>query len=116
MRGEPSLLRRSVEPYRDNVELKGFAEVSEASGSKHGIDHDLPVYDYVDSTDEDGAWGDTAHDRRDMLRMGKKQEFVRNFSFLSALGFVSVYMASWEFVLVSLSVGFSNGGYAGLFW
>lgn len=40
----------------------------------------------------------------------------KNFSFLSALGFVSVYMASWEFVLVSLSVGFSNGGYAGLFW
>ncbi|EME42439.1 hypothetical protein DOTSEDRAFT_175502 [Dothistroma septosporum NZE10] len=51
-----------------------------------------------------------------MLRLGKKQEFKRNFSFLSALGFVSVYMASWEFVLVSLSVGFSNGGYAGLFW
>lgn len=44
------------------------------------------------------------------------QEFKRNFSFLSALGFVSVYMATWEFVLVSLSVGFSNGGYAGLFW
>lgn len=51
-----------------------------------------------------------------MLRMGKKQEFKRNFSFLSALAFVSVYMATWEFVLVSLSVGFSNGGFAGLFW
>lgn len=51
-----------------------------------------------------------------MLRLGKKQEFKRNFSFLSALGFVSVYMATWEFVLVSLSVGFSNGGFAGLFW
>lgn len=25
-------------------------------------------------------------------------------------------MATWEFVLVSLSVGLSNGGYAGLFW
>ncbi|EMF12511.1 amino acid transporter [Sphaerulina musiva SO2202] len=51
-----------------------------------------------------------------MARLGKKQEFKRNFSFLSALGFVSVYMATWEFVLVSLSVGFTNGGYAGLFW
>lgn len=25
-------------------------------------------------------------------------------------------MATWEFVLVSLSVGFANGGFAGLFW
>jgi hypothetical protein len=63
-----------------------------------------------------GHWGNTAHDERDMLRLGKKQEFKRNFSFLSALGFVSVYMTTWEFVLVSLSVGFSNGGFAGLFW
>lgn len=44
------------------------------------------------------------------------QEFKRNFSLVSAIAFVSVYMATWEFVLVSLSVGFSNGGYAGLFW
>lgn len=64
----------------------------------------------------DEAWGDTPTDQLDMLRMGKKQEFKRNFSFLSALAFVSVYMATWEFVLVSLSVGFSNGGFAGLFW
>jgi len=40
----------------------------------------------------------------------------RNFSFLSTLGFVSIYMATWEFVLVSLSVGFYNGGFGGLFW
>lgn len=25
-------------------------------------------------------------------------------------------MATWEFVLVSLSAGFINGGYGGLFW
>lgn len=60
--------------------------------------------------------GGSRADARDMLRMGKKQEFKRNFSFLSALGFVSIYMATWEFVLVSLSVGFANGGFAGLFW
>lgn len=64
----------------------------------------------------DEAWGDTPADQLDMLRMGKKQEFKRNFSFLSALAFVSVYMATWEFVLVSLSVGFANGGFAGLLW
>ena len=61
-------------------------------------------------------WGDSKQDQRDMLRLGKKQEFKRNFHLFSALGFVSVYMATWEFVLVSLSVGFTNGGFGGLFW
>ncbi|KAK8241058.1 amino acid transporter-like protein [Phyllosticta capitalensis] len=64
----------------------------------------------------DGLWGDMHHDARDMQRLGKKQQFKRNFSFLSTLGFVSIYMATWEFVLVSLSAGFINGGFAGLFW
>ncbi|KAF9077332.1 amino acid/polyamine transporter I [Rhodocollybia butyracea] len=51
-----------------------------------------------------------------MERLGKKQEFRRNFGLWSALGFVSIYLATWEYVLVSLSVGFPNGGFAGLFW
>ncbi|KAH9907150.1 amino acid/polyamine transporter I [Xylariomycetidae sp. FL2044] len=55
-------------------------------------------------------------DAADMRRMGRKQEFKRNFRLWSSLGFVAIYMATWEFVLVSLSVGFTNGGYAGLFW
>ncbi|TKA83694.1 hypothetical protein B0A55_00266 [Friedmanniomyces simplex] len=65
-------------------------------------------------TGSDGErWG---QDVLDMQRLGKQQEFKRNFSFISALGFVSIYMATWEFVLVSLSVGLANGGFAGLFW
>lgn len=135
--GESSLRRRSAEPepvYRDNIQLKDASiNISEASDSKRETDHDLPVYD--DGECED-VWGDSSQDKRDMLRMGKKQvrtniadfgrcwfesnmmlqEFKRNFNLVSAIAFVSVYMATWEFVLVSLSVGFSNGGYAGLFW
>lgn len=65
---------------------------------------------------EESAWGDTRQDTIDMRRLGKKQEFNRNFNFLSTLGFVSIYMATWEYVLVSLSVGLINGGFAGLFW
>ncbi|KAH7125102.1 amino acid transporter-like protein [Dendryphion nanum] len=57
-----------------------------------------------------------ANDASDMQRLGKKQEFKRNFSYLSTLGFVSIYMATWEFVLISLSSGFTNGGFGGLFW
>jgi choline transport protein len=60
--------------------------------------------------------GNTSEDIRDMTRLGKKQEFKRNFDFMSTLGFISIYMATWEFVLVSLSAGFTNGGYGGLFW
>lgn len=56
------------------------------------------------------------HDVSDMARLGKKQVFTRNFGFLSTLGFISIYMATWEFVLVSLATGLSNGGFAGLFW
>ena len=60
--------------------------------------------------------GGTGQDSRDMQRLGKKQQFKRNFSLWSALGFVAIYMATWEFVLVSLSVGFTNGDFGGLFW
>jgi choline transport protein len=61
--------------------------------------------------------GDTHQDLADMMRLGKKQEFKvrdirlygmihdsnvaqRNFGLLSTLGFVSIYMATWEYVLV----------------
>lgn len=101
-----SSLQRSSD---DNTDLKGDNTI-QVSGENGGS----PIDDKYDSADQ--RWGNTISDERDMARLGKKQEFKRNFSFLSALGFVSVYMATWEFVLVSLSVGFTNGGYAGLFW
>jgi len=63
------------------------------------------------------GYGDTQNDLADMQRLGKKQEFKvrallkaficqwltlpqRNFSLLATLGFISIYMATWEFVLV----------------
>ena len=61
------------------------------------------------------APGATHQDSVDMLRLGKKQEFKRNFNFISTLGFISIYMATWEFVLVSLALGLWNGGFGGLF-
>jgi choline transport protein len=93
--------------------------IASKDGSKHAgyeesspsAEDSLPMYDGYED-----VWGDSKQDQRDMLRLGKKQEFKRNFHLLSALGFVSVYMATWEFVLVSLSVGFTNGGFGGLFW
>ncbi|KAK7736132.1 polyamine transporter tpo5 [Cytospora paraplurivora] len=55
-------------------------------------------------------------DARDMARLGKAQQFNRNFDFWSTFGFVSIYMATWEFVIVSMSPSISTGGYGGFFW
>ncbi|ROW08712.1 hypothetical protein VPNG_06378 [Cytospora leucostoma] len=55
-------------------------------------------------------------DARDMARLGKTQQFNRNFDFWSTFGFVSIYMATWEFVIVSMSPSISTAGYGGFFW
>jgi hypothetical protein len=65
------------------------------------------VYDVRDGSIEPGASDDslsdrhhgTYHDVRDMGRLGKKQEFMRNFRFYSILGFTSTLMATWEAML-----------------
>ncbi|KAL9107470.1 MAG: hypothetical protein Q9227_007667 [Pyrenula ochraceoflavens] len=69
------------------------------------------------------AESDTGHaienndqDYGDMKRLGKKQEFHRNFGFWSSLGFTSVYQATWEIVIIVVSAGVFSGGFAGLFW
>jgi choline transport protein len=64
----------------------------------------------------EAAWGETYQDIRDMHRLGKKQEFKRNFGFWGTLGFVSIYMSTWEVALISSSAGLRNGGFAGLLW
>lgn len=56
------------------------------------------------------------NDQEDMLRLGKKQEVPRNFRFFATLGFVAVFVSSWEFVLVSTWGGLLNGGFGGLIW
>lgn len=37
-----------------------------------------------------GLSGDTTQDVKDMFRLGKRQEFKRNFSLISTLGFISM--------------------------
>lgn len=45
-------------------------------------------------------FGDQKEDVIDMQRLGKKQQFKRNFSYLSTMGFISVYMATWEIAIL----------------
>ncbi|KAJ5090970.1 hypothetical protein N7532_009654 [Penicillium argentinense] len=53
-------------------------------------------------------------DDRDMERLGKAQQFKRNFRFYSILGFTTTLMASWESILLTSTYGLIDGGRAGM--
>lgn len=83
------------------------------TGSKQANNALLPTQS---SDNEHDGFHNDQQDHLDMQRLGKKQQFKRTFSLWSSIGFVAIYMATWEFVLISLAPGFTNGGYAGVFW
>lgn len=58
----------------------------------------------------------TSVDAQDMHRLGKTQEFRRNFQAFSVLGLSSVIMATWVAILGSASFSLINGGLAGTIW
>ena len=58
----------------------------------------------------------TADDAVDMHRMGRTQEFRRNFRSFSILGLSSVIMATWGAILGSAIFSLINGGLAGTVW
>lgn len=60
-----------------------------------GIEDDAAANEYVDGID-----GYTRRDQRNMQRMGKQQELMRNFRPLSALSFTVLLQATWEFLLM----------------
>lgn len=45
----------------------------------------------------------SAYDQKDMHRMGKKQEFRRNFRIISTVGFTTCVMGTWEILLTYVS-------------
>ena len=49
-----------------------------------------------------------------MLRLGKMQVFDRTFGFWPTFGFTNIYIATWEYLLVSVYAGLVNGGFGGL--
>ena len=60
--------------------------------------------------------GGTQHDVYNMSRMGKRQELLRNFRFISIVGFIMILQSTWESVLLAAQYGLINGGTAGLIW
>jgi hypothetical protein len=67
------------------------------------------------SVDDDGI-DRYGQDEKDMARMGKKQEFKRNFNWISSVGFTSCTMGTWEFVALNNFQMLVDGGIAGMFW
>ncbi|KAI4285961.1 MAG: hypothetical protein L6R38_000254 [Xanthoria sp. 2 TBL-2021] len=75
------------------------------------------VMNVVDAMEVDvDPMAGTAEDQYDMTRIGKKQELLRNFQYLSVLAFTTVIISTWETVLYTVSYGLINGGLAGLVW
>lgn len=60
------------------------------------------------------SMANTAHDVRDMQRLGKNQQLKRNFRFVSILGLNCTLMATWESILLTSNYGLINGGRAGM--
>ncbi|KAK4550012.1 hypothetical protein LTR36_002979 [Oleoguttula mirabilis] len=56
------------------------------------------------------------HDKRDMARMGKRQELRREFQFFSIWGYAVILGCSWEFALIDGVLSLPNGGTAGTVW
>ncbi|KAF2121706.1 amino acid/polyamine transporter I [Lophiotrema nucula] len=82
------------------------------------VEHD--PYNYNSEAGEDDAFisekDGNASDRRDMARMGKRQETRRNFRHVTILGFTMVILSTWEAQLATAVFALSNGGTAGLIW
>ena len=65
---------------------------------------------------DDDDHGFTRDDKREMKRMGKKQELRRNFRPLSTIAFTVILQGTWEVLLAASTQGMVDGGLAGLFW
>lgn len=85
------------------------------SPSPHTTSHGLSSSEW-NELDHAAKEGFTVHDQLDMKRMGKKQEFRRNFRFLTTVGFTCCVMGTWEILLSSNTQALTAGGSAGLFW
>ncbi|QSS54035.1 GABA permease [Histoplasma capsulatum var. duboisii H88] len=103
----------------------GTAHQISAKGSSQESLHEFSDHYNMDDIEDcldDGVGDDamrrghTKNDQRDMNRMGKRQELIRNYRPLSALSFALILQATWEFMLISNTEGLTNGGLAGLFW
>ncbi|KAK5124732.1 hypothetical protein LTR85_001445 [Meristemomyces frigidus] len=70
---------------------------------------------FEDQPDLGGRY-DATQDKRDMYRIGKKQELKRRFRYYSIAGYIVVLGNTWEFSIVTSAFSLANGGTAGAIW
>lgn len=58
----------------------------------------------------------TYDDAQNMRRMGKDQQFIRRFRFMTVTSFTAIATAAWELGIFLISSGLVNGGRAGVIW
>jgi len=65
---------------------------------------------------DEGQRYDPTYDKRDMRRLGRKQQLKRRFRYLSLLGYMLILGCCWENVFLSSILSLPNGGTAGTIW
>ena len=87
----------SLAPPEKAETTLGASELSQSPHSTNGheIGGDGDVF-------EDGRHieGFTKYDQKDMRRLGKRQELMRNFRRISAFSFTVILTATWEYLLM----------------
>ena len=94
-----------------------------ASRATHTVDDGLQYSDPPplsahewNELDEVAKEGFTESDQIDMRRMGKSQQFRRNFKLITTIAFTTCVLGTWEILLTANTQGLIAGGLAGLFW
>ncbi|KAG8625455.1 hypothetical protein KVT40_007206 [Elsinoe batatas] len=106
---EMSLLQRDSAESSRTV-TPGSTKSPAATSQVNVVEDERPEERKVD------AMGCNEHDRQDMIRMGKQQQFRRIFRQFSLVCFAAISMATWEFILIANEAGLTDGGRGGFFW
>lgn len=111
--------------HSDDVEMMEHPASFNRTSADHGVfgEKSAATAD-VNSVDSLGDREDeimkstksTAEDAAGMKRMGKQQQLVRHFRFVSTVSFVALATAAWEIGLFVITPGLVDGGRAGLVW
>lgn len=93
-------------------------QVHDASSHKEGsvaVVQDLTVSPSLEAN-EDGVTKSTSTDVLAMQRMGKDQQLVREYRYLSIASFACIATATWEIGLFTIGQSLMDGGSPGLLW
>lgn len=104
-------MEKPVHPVMTAAEVESQPDAAAGTGAE-----DAGAAAWNEALNKELQEGFTGNDRRDMQRMGKKQQFRRNFRLLSTIGFTTCVMGTWEILLTSNTQGLTAGGLPGLFW